>query len=275
MLEIPESHTIARQLRERVLGRRIEQVKANASPHKFAWFWGDPAAYPLLLTGRVLTCARALGGLVEIETESISLTVGDGAKLRLFAAGEKLPSKHQLHLLLDDGSSLVCTVQMYGSIWACPPQMDGNSYYQAARDKPSPLSGAFDAAYFEGLLRSVGPSLSAKAFLATQQRIPGLGNGVLQDILFQAGIHPKRKLETLSDSQLEKLFDCIKECLAVMTQRGGRNTEKDLLGRPGGYETILSSKTLAYPCPVCGGGLVKEAYLGGSVYFCPHCQPEN
>ncbi|MBP9543957.1 MAG: hypothetical protein KBE58_02820, partial [Alistipes sp.] len=23
----------------------------------------------------------------------------------------------------------------------------------------------------------------------------------------------------------------------------------------------------------CGGALVKEAYLGGAVYYCPHCQP--
>lgn|GEM_PF-2077218 len=30
-----------------------------------------------------------------------------------------------------------------------------------------------------------------KAFLATEQRIPGLGNGVLQDILWTARIHPK------------------------------------------------------------------------------------
>jgi formamidopyrimidine-DNA glycosylase len=43
--------------------------------------------------------------------------------------------------------------------------------------------------------------LSAKAFLATEQRIPGLGNGVLQDILFTAGIHPKRKMAAISEEE--------------------------------------------------------------------------
>lgn len=34
--------------------------------------------------------------------------------------------------------------------------------------------------------------LTAKTFLAAEQRIPGLGNGVLQGILFQACIYLKR-----------------------------------------------------------------------------------
>ena len=38
-----------------------------------------------------------------------------------------------------------------------------------------------DHTCFFGLLDSAKPNLSAKAFLATKQRIPGLGNGVLQD----------------------------------------------------------------------------------------------
>jgi len=38
------------------------------------------------------------------------------------------------------------------------------------------------------------------------------------------------------------------------------------------YKTILSANTLKYPCPACGNGLVREAYLGGNIYFCPDCQ---
>jgi formamidopyrimidine-DNA glycosylase len=54
-------------------------------------------------------------------------------------------------------------------------------------------------------------SLSAKAFLATEQRIPGLGNGVAQDILFTAKIHSKRKMSTLSEKQLVA-FRCLLSC---------------------------------------------------------------
>ena len=72
--------------------------------------------------------------------------------------------------------------------------------------------------------------LSAKAFLATEQRIPGLGNGVLQDILWYANIHPKRKISTLSAEQKHKLFRSVKTILAEMTELGGRDTERDLFG---------------------------------------------
>jgi formamidopyrimidine-DNA glycosylase len=57
-----------------------------------------------------------------------------------------------------------------------------------------------------------------------------------------------------------------------MTESGGRDTEKDLYGNPGGYPTILSKNTFGNPCKKCGSKIVKEAYLGGSVYFCSGCQ---
>ena len=60
--------------------------------------------------------------------------------------------------------------------------------------------------YFKELLASVKSAMSAKAFLAAEQRIPGLGNGCLQDILFQAGIHPQRKVLTLSDCEQNVLW---------------------------------------------------------------------
>jgi len=25
-------------------------------------------------------------------------------------------------------------------------------------------------------------------------------------------------------------------------------------------------------CPACGGKIVREAYLGGNIYYCPECQ---
>ena len=57
-----------------------------------------------------------------------------------------------------------------------------------------------------------------------------------------------------------------------MVLEGGRDTQTDLYGNDGGYKTILSAKTWKNPCPRCGGTIVKEAYLGGSVYYCSECQ---
>jgi formamidopyrimidine-DNA glycosylase len=74
-------------------------------------------------------------------------------------------------------------------------------------------------------------SLSAKAFLATEQRIPGLGNGVLQDILWKSRIHPRRKMADLSDRAIQAMYGAVKSVLAEMAARGGRDTLLPRRGR--------------------------------------------
>ncbi len=54
----------------------------------------------------------------------------------------------------------------------------------------------------------------------------------------------------------------------------GSFVEKRYIFAPGGYKTLLSAKTYKDPCPVCEGDIIKQAYLGGSVYYCPSCQKE-
>jgi formamidopyrimidine-DNA glycosylase len=114
--------------------------------------------------------------------------------------------------------------------------------------------------------------LSAKAFLATEQRIPGLGNGVLQDILWVARLHPRIKMADLTPDDRQAMFAAVKQVLGEMTAQGGRDTESNLFGRPGGYKTILSKNTVGKPCPACAAPIRKESYMGGSIYVCPNCQ---
>lgn len=272
MLEIPESNTIADQLTKTVKGKIVKTVYPPLSPHGFAWYFGDPAEYHDMLAGKMVGSAVAHAGQVEIGIEDARLLFADGVNIRYLEAGKKRPEKYQLCVEFADGSALVCTVQMYGGLWAFFEGENDNPYYLVAKEKPSPLSADFDERYFDELISACKPSLSVKALLATEQRIPGLGNGVLQDILFRAGLHPKKKTASLTDGQKPLLFESVKHTLADMAEQGGRDTEKDLFGESGGYHTILSSKTLAYPCPVCGGPLTRQAYMGGNVYFCSTCQ---
>lgn len=273
MIELPEAAVLAQQLNDTVQGKRITNVIANASPHKFAWFCGDPQNYHEMLTGRKIGRAVTFGGMIEIAAEGYTLEFAEGVGLRFHDVNEKRPQKHQLLIEFEDESALSSTVQMYGGLWCFPDGEFQNPYYLGSKTKPSPLSSEFNANYFNGILNAPGAEkLSAKALLATEQRIPGLGNGVLQDILYNAGIHPKKKVSQLSETDKEKLFQSIKSTLAEMVFQGGRDTENDLFGCPGGYKTKLSKKTTDKPCPVCGMNIVKEAYMGGSIYYCTGCQ---
>lgn len=273
MIEIPESRTLGLQANEVLAGRMITAVFNATQPHKFTWYSGDPLVYPALLTGRIFRSATGYGAFVDLELDGgVHITIGDGTNIRYYAPDAEIPKKYQLLLTLDNRAFLVFTVAMYGGIHAYIGELD-SPYFRGAVSKVSPLEPGFDADYFKGLVAGSSKNLSAKAFLATEQRIPGLGNGTLQDILFRSRIHPKRKLSSLSIEQIEILYTTVKTTLAEMTDKGGRDTEKDLFGYAGGYRTILSRNTCAEPCPVCAGAIVKEAYLGGAVYYCPHCQP--
>jgi formamidopyrimidine-DNA glycosylase len=272
MIELPEAAVLAKQINETVVGKKIINVTAAQTPHKLAWYFGDPQEYKSLLAGRVISGATSYGGQVEISAGKAKLLFSDGVNLRYYNKGAKLPDKHQLLVEFDDGSSLVGWVQMYGGLSAFPEGKNDNKYYLIAREKPSPLSSDFDGNYFGSLFDRGTAKLSLKAFLATEQRIPGLGNGVLQDILFNAKMHPKKKVGTFSATDQKVLFDSIKNTLSEMTAKGGRDTENDLLGKPGRYKARLSKNTVGQSCPVCGTLIKKEAYLGGSIYYCAGCQ---
>ncbi len=274
MIELPEAATLAAQATELLTGRTITAAEAGHTPHRLTWFTGDPSAYRAALTGRTFTGASAHAGHVQLEAGDVRLVLSDAANPRWHAAGERLPDRHQLRVDLDDGAALVVRVAMYGGIQLLVDGDAENAYLTAAREAPSPLGPGFDEAWFAGLLAADGVGrLSAKAFLATEQRIPGLGNGVLQDILWTARVHPRRKVATLSDAEVADLRGAVVGTLRAMTDAGGRDTERDLLGRPGRYSTVMSRTTLELPCPRCGGRRTKETYLGGAVYVCAGCQP--
>lgn len=272
MIELPETNVLARQIRQTLVGKKIKSVQANTHPHKFAWYYGDPAKYPAMLTGkRIVDSVSRIGhgvcgSSVMILCEDSLLILG--TPIQYHAAGKKLPAKHQLLLEFDDLSHMSCTVQMWGTLYCMPATAFPDD------TQPSPLSDSFDERYFEELCNAAPNTISLKSLLAAEQRIPGLGNGVLQDILWNSSLHPKRTLQSLSDAEIQRLYQSVKETLKKMADQGGRDTEKDLFHSPGGYKTILSRLTLSNPCPRCGSLPVRQNYMGGNIYFCPVCQPE-
>ena len=271
MVELPEAAVLAKQIQQTLTGKRIRQAIANQSPHKFAWYSGDPGQYNDRLTGKVIRGAEAFGGHLEIGADGMLLVIS--TPIRYHAKNERLPKKHQLLVTFEDDSAFSCTVQMWGAL-ACFSENEKSNIpdYLISREKPSPLSDEFDRSYFDSLFDEKTGTLSAKAFLATEQRIPGLGNGVLQDILWTAKIHPRKKMADLSSREISIMYRSVKSVLQKMTKQGGRDTESDLFGCPGGYRTILSKNTVGKPCPACDTIITREAYLGGTIYVCEVCQ---
>ena len=207
-----------------------------------------------------------------MTAEDARLYVYDGINLRHCPTDGTAPKKHPFYLRVKNGAGIYGTVRMYGGIAGFLGDIPEHPFYRAALEKPDPLT--FSAAYFDDPVKDAPKTCSVKDLPASKQRIPGLGDGCLQDILWQSKLHPKHRVKSLSDQEIETLYPMTQKVLGEMTAQGGRSTEKDLYGHPGGYGVLLSAKTLAQPCIRCGSPLVRKAYLGGNLYFCSRCQPE-
>lgn len=274
MIEIPEAKVIAQQLNKEISGKKIKFAAAGKHPNKFVWYSGDPAEYGKKLFGRKVIESYAHASRVFVELDNgLALIFGEGTIVSYHEARSERPKKHQLIIEFTDDTSLTVLIRMYGFILCEDKDKVTNKYIVDSMKKPSPLSEGFTPDYFNELFLSCKEtSLSTKAFLATEQRIPGIGNGVLHDILFNAKINPRHKLRKYNDEEPYNLYNSIIITLGEMAEKGGRYTEKDIYGNKGGYKPVMSRYTVGTDCPACGAVIEKQSYMGGSVYFCPECQ---
>ena len=277
MIELPEAATIARQMTGELKGKRIASAVRGNAPHKFAFYSGPAKKYATLLKGRTMGEAAEHGSLIvaKVDPGHVLVLGGGGERIILHEEGEKLPKKHHLLLRFEDGTFLTVTVQGWGSA-----QLLRRSEFPkeacCAKEGVSPLSPAFTAAHFKSLFGALddGDTRSVKYFMISEPGVLGVGNGYLQDILFTAGIHPRRRAGDLSARARGALYRAVRSVLRDAVKLGGRDSERDLFGQAGRYERVLHSKVVGMPCPECGTPIEKTQYLGGASYFCPTCQPE-
>ena len=275
MFELPETITLARQINESIAGKRIRCGSQGNSPHKFVWYNRTPDEFASLVEGKCVGRAQARGKWLFVPLESgYLLLLGEmGGRLLYHTPGAPLPAKYHLMLNFEDGAALTAFTAMWGAMELFAAGEEAERQYVKGM-RVTPVDEAFSPAYFEGLIDELlaGPKRSVKALLTQEQLIPGLGNSIAQDIMFNARLHPKQPLAALSPDQRRALYEAICTTVAAAIAGGGRNDEVDLYGNPGGYVRIMDSKSAGMPCPGCGSRIEKMQYLGGACYFCPSCQ---
>jgi formamidopyrimidine-DNA glycosylase len=275
MIELPEALIIARQMTQELQGKRIESCIRGNAPHKLAFYSRSPEEYAAILQDKTMGATTEHGSwiLAAVEPDYV-LVLGEGGERIIFHRdASTLPKKHQFLLHFADGTYLTVTVQGWGAALLLH-QSEVASHPYVGKQAVSPISDAFTFEYFQGLFGELeaADSRSVKFFVISQPGIWGVGNGYLQDILFRARIHPRRRVITLTAEERRALYEAIRVTLKQAVELGGRDTERDLYDRPGGYRRILDSRNVGQPCPACGTPIEKIQYLGGASYFCPHCQ---
>ena len=70
MMELPEAITIARQMNDAVVGKRVRRVLPPSKAHKFCWYAGDPAEYDAAVSGSVVQSAEGFGIFAEMAFDN-------------------------------------------------------------------------------------------------------------------------------------------------------------------------------------------------------------
>lgn len=287
-MSFAESIINANQLNEAVKGKKIVNVIANQNPHKFVWFALEPSfafcpfeqsnefakEYGAYMVGNAIKGVEVISGGTYMYIGDRVLTVG--VKTLYHEANAPRSKKHQLLLELEDGSALSFCSSLGGALFLYKAY-DKKEENEEANGFPSFLSERFSLEFFLNLTRGIklGKTKTVKDLLATRNHIPGIDNGILHEILWEAQVHPKTLIINLQEEDYIRIYDSIKKVFSAVISGGGKDTDKDLHGNYGTYITHASKKTLDKPCVRCGVPIEKDIFLGGAIYYCPGCQPKK
>jgi formamidopyrimidine-DNA glycosylase len=274
MPELPEVETIKEDLRELVVGSEIERAEVLATS-----LVEQPSAeeFASRLEGVRITGARRRAKHLIVELGS-----GDSLVFQLKIGGQLLlvppveEPETALMLVLDlDGDRRLFLRDETGFTRA--RLLDADELEERLSSLgPEPLEEEFDRGYLQ---RTIGSRRAQiKPLLLDQKVVSGIGNIYVDEILYDARLHPRRKANTLSEDEWEALYTAIRSNLAAGVEHRGTTVRlyKDVLDRPGEHQNYLRVfEKHGKSCPGCEGEVVREKVSGRPSHFCPTCQQED
>ncbi len=138
---------------------------------------------------------------------------------------------------------------------------------------PEPLEAAFTSEHFAEELAKRKTVI--KQVLLDQSVVAGVGNIYADEALFYAHIHPLRRANSLSASEIDALREGIVSVLALGIEHGGTSFSdyRDLAGNAGNnFDHVRVFQQDGKPCVRCGTLIERRVIAQRSTHFCPTCQ---
>jgi formamidopyrimidine-DNA glycosylase len=130
------------------------------------------------------------------------------------------------------------------------------------------LSPEFTRERFVSLLKHRKDQV--RVFLLDKKALDSLGNAYADEVLFEAGIHPKTWCRSLSHDDAVRLHDAIVHVMSAAVDEVARRGEPIEVK----VRDFLKVR-LKEICPRCGSKVRRAGVRGMDAYFCPRCQPET
>lgn len=271
MPELPEVETIVRSLSPLVTGVSVSSVDVRCAMLRRAV---DPS-FVESLCGRDLVSVRRRAKYMLFDLDDgrawiVHLGMS-GRLVRVSRLLDHAPRKHD-HVIvtLSDGAGLVFH----------DPRRFGLMTVEHAADSPllagigpEPLEDEFNAGYLAGLRRHTRRTI--KDVLMDQRVVAGLGNIYVNELLFTAGVRPRRKLARMSADECARVVAATRSTLTEAIEHRGSSISDflDGIGRRGAYQwrrRVYDREGEA--CRACAT-LIKAVVVGQrSSFYCPRCQ---
>ncbi|MBI2451121.1 MAG: DNA-formamidopyrimidine glycosylase [Parcubacteria group bacterium] len=290
MPELPEVETIVRDLKKKIIGRKIidawvDTPKLIKNPKNFSDFkekiknrkildaWRRGKNIILSLSGgKTLLIHQKMTGHLLVGQwkwqKNNWQPIGDGY------LKEKVNNYIHLLFFLDDNRMFALSdVRKFAKAIL----IDSENLNQLSDIKnlgPEPLDKKFTFAKFKERLKNKKGKI--KQILLNQEIIAGLGNIYADETLFLARLHPTRRLESLNNAELARIYKSSRLVLKKAIRLRGTSISdyRDTAGKPGGYDKVrLVYRREGEKCPRPCQGLVQRIKIGNrSAHFCPKCQ---
>ncbi len=277
MPELPEVETVARGLREQIIGRRVVWVRLGKTD-----FIDDPAAIErdlpgsrveeVLRYGKFLLLRLTLGNGAAAKSTRSCLLVHLGMTGQFTPRHPQEPVARHTHAFfgLDDGRELRYTdIRRFGRLALVSEAALEGLLGKLGHDPLEVTEREFCA-----LL--AGRRAMIKALLLDQRVLRGMGNIYCDESLWRARIHPARHAASLKPEHRTRLYRAIRDVLRAAIRLRGSSVSNyvDATGQPGRYQL----RHRAYDregkgCFRCGQKIRRIIVAGRSSYFCPRCQP--
>lgn len=280
MPELPEVETVRRGLAPAMEGRRIEAAQVNRPDLR----WPLPERMAERLTGaRVMQLRRRSKYiLADLDTgESLLIHLGmsgrmlvSGVMLGDFHLDHPAPQKHDHVVLTMEGGARVTfnDARRFGAMDLVRTDREA-AHWLLAGLGPEPFGNDFHEDYLVSALKTRASPI--KTALLDQRIVAGLGNIYVSEVLFRAGIDPRRAARRIAVRRIAELVPIIREVLAEAIAAGGSSLRdhRQADGELGYFQhSFRVYDREDEPCPQCAGPIRRIVQSGRSSYFCPTCQ---
>lgn len=269
MPELPEIETIRRGLTPALVGRRIDDVEVHEARLR------TPVApdFAARLRGRRIDALDRHGKFLlgHLDDGAVWLLhLGMSGQLTL--SGDDPPRRAHDHVVVRLADAHVLTYndpRRFGRL----ALIRSDRIDVEAGAGVDALAPELDAALLFHLTRHRRTSL--KALLMDQRRIAGLGNIYVSELLFRAGVRPRRAAGSVTRAECARIIDATRAVLAEAIACGGSSIADYRNGF--GEFGCFQSRHQVYdrdgePCYVCGTPIRAVVVVGRSTFFCSKCQ---